>query len=246
MKLTIIGYMGGYPANGIGTSSYLLESEGYHLLIDAGSGSLLALENHLDPLELDALLLSHYHYDHIADTGVIIQTRKLKRKNDGIERAPILPIYGHQNSELFCLLTEERVSQGIAYDGEEFSVGPFQIRTLKTLHPVTCYAFRIEERRTGKVLLYTADTGYMDETIAFSTNADLLLADTNLYEGMEWHSSHMTFLESGRIAREAGVKKLILTHLPPEGKELELLEQAKREAGNIPVLLAQKDLVLTI
>ncbi|MEG0781710.1 MBL fold metallo-hydrolase, partial [Carnobacterium sp.] len=71
MKLTILGYWGGYPINNEGTSSYLVESEGYHLLIDAGSASLISLENHLDPLELDAVILSHYHHDHVADIGVL-------------------------------------------------------------------------------------------------------------------------------------------------------------------------------
>ena len=46
MKLTILGFWGGYPTNNSGTSSYLLEAENYHLLIDAGSASLIALENH--------------------------------------------------------------------------------------------------------------------------------------------------------------------------------------------------------
>ena len=71
MKLTVLGYLGGYPANGIGTSSYLLESSGFHLLIDCGSGALLSLEDVLDPLKLNGLILTHYHHDHTADVGVL-------------------------------------------------------------------------------------------------------------------------------------------------------------------------------
>ena len=67
MKLTVLGCLGAYPYKGEGTSSYLLESEGFHLLIDAGSTTLVRLENYLDPLKLDAVILSHYHHDHIAD-----------------------------------------------------------------------------------------------------------------------------------------------------------------------------------
>ena len=70
MKLTVLCCLGAYPYKGEGTSSYLLESEGFHLLIDAGSTTLVRLENYLDPLKLDAVILSHYHHDHIADLGV--------------------------------------------------------------------------------------------------------------------------------------------------------------------------------
>ena len=65
MKLTILGFMGGYPAKGVGTTAYLLESENFRLLIDVGSNAILALERHLDPKLLDAVILTHYHPDHI-------------------------------------------------------------------------------------------------------------------------------------------------------------------------------------
>ncbi len=41
MKLTVLGCLGAYPYKGEGTSSYLLESEGFHLLIDAGSTTFM-------------------------------------------------------------------------------------------------------------------------------------------------------------------------------------------------------------
>lgn len=87
MKLTVLGCLGAYPYKGEGTSSYLLESEGFHLLIDAGSTTLVRLENYLDPLKLDAVILSHYHHDHIADLGVLQYYRQL---------------YPTPNRRLFC------------------------------------------------------------------------------------------------------------------------------------------------
>lgn len=71
MKLTILGYFGGYPDHGIGTSAYLVQSGNFNLLMDAGSGALLALQEVLDPNLLDAVLLTHYHHDHVADFGVL-------------------------------------------------------------------------------------------------------------------------------------------------------------------------------
>lgn len=246
MELTILGYWGGYPTRNGGTSSYLIESDGYHLWLDAGSASLIALENHIDPLDIDAVLISHYHHDHIADLGVFQFTRQLK--GIGENRTPIVPIYGHEeDKENFDRLTMDRVSKGIAYrENEAFTVGPFEITAMKTLHPVPCFALRIEEVNTGKVLVFTADSGYLEGFIPFSKHADLLLADTNFFHGMENHRVHMTATEVGRIAKEAQVKKLVLTHLPQQG-DLDLLkEQAAAEFGSQEVLLAEKDLLITI
>ncbi|CZQ91640.1 Hypothetical protein Tpal_1442 [Trichococcus palustris] len=83
MELTILGYMGGYPTKDVGTTSYLLTSGEYRLLIDAGSNALLTLEHHLDPLDLDAVILTHYHADHIADLGVLQYTFQLKEAAEG-------------------------------------------------------------------------------------------------------------------------------------------------------------------
>lgn len=248
MKLTILGFWGGYPTKNSGTSSYLLEADDYHLLIDVGSASLIALENHLDPLQLDAVILSHYHYDHIADLGVLQFTRQLKRTKNGLERAPLLPIYGHQgDSENFNRLTMDTVSEGIAYqENERLTIGPFEIQFMNTLHPVECYAMRIIETKTGKSLIYTADSGYLPEFVSFSKDADVLLADTNFFNGMENHRVHMTASEVGKIAKEADVKKVILTHLPQEG-DLELLKaQAVNETPKTEIVLAKKDLIVEI
>lgn len=246
MKLTILGYWGGYPTRNAGTSSYLLESGGYHLWLDAGSASLIALENHVDPLDVDAVLLSHYHHDHIADLGVFQYTRQLK--GTGEKRAPIVLIHGHtEDKENFQRLSMDRVSEGISYgENETFSIGPFDIATMRTLHPVPCFAFRIEERATGKVLVFTADSGYLESFVPFAKEADVLLADTNFFNGMENHRVHMTATEVGRIAKEAHAKKLVLTHLPQVG-DLELLKkQAIDEFGSEEVILAAKDLEIEI
>ena len=246
MKLIILGYFGGYPTDNKGTSSYLLESEGFNLLIDAGSASLISLEEKLDPLDLDAVLISHYHYDHIADIGVLQYTHKLKDRKP--EQKGVLPIFGHaENQTMFDQLTMAEVSKGIAYkENQVLTIGPFQITFLKTKHPVTCFALRIVEKKTGKILVYTADSGYIDAFNHFAKEADVLLADTNLFNGSERHVAHMTAGEVGSIANKATVKKLILTHLPQTG-DLNLLKKQAQEAyQKNDVLVAEKHMIVSI
>lgn len=241
MKLTVLGFMGGYPAKGVGTTAYLLESEAFHLLIDVGSNAVLALEKHLDPKQLDAVIVTHYHPDHIADMGVLQHVFQLKDPDK------TLPIYGHVESDLHGL-RESAYTTAVDYTGNEpITIGPFRISFLKTLHPVPCYALEIIEITTGKKLVFTADSGYLADFISFSKDADVLLADTNFFQGQEGHKVHMTSYEVGSIAKEANVKKLILTHLPPSGEWEKLLGEAKEAAGDVVVVqLAEKDLQIII
>ncbi|MGT2833054.1 MBL fold metallo-hydrolase [Streptococcus halotolerans] len=248
MKLTTLGCWGGYPYKNEGTTSYLLTGhDGFQLLMDAGSRSLNELEKEISPLDLDAVLISHYHPDHVADLGVLRHYRQLYPKH--LWEPRVLPIYAHNEDESeFSKLTLSGVSEGIAYDvnGSQ-SIGPFDITFIKTVHPVVCYAFRVVERETGQILLFTADTGFFEALPGFVEGADLFLADVYLYEGNENHPAHLTTKEAGDIAVQAGVKKLVLTHMPPVAPEgidsdhhLEILRQeAQHYAGDIPVELAE-------
>ncbi len=244
MKLTALGVWGGYPTRDAGTTSYLLQSEeGFNLLLDAGSRAVTELEHELSPNDLDAIILSHYHEDHIADLGALRQYRQLQTV-----KPQILPIYGHQENEYeFSKLSLENVSEGIAYDVENgTSVGPFDIQFLKTVHPVICYAMRIVERATGQVLIYTGDTGYFAELVDFSKDADILLADVYFFKDKVKMLNHLSSVEAGEIAAQANVKKLVLTHLPQVGDLQVLREEAQEAAGNIPVDLAQPHMKWTV
>lgn len=178
MELTVLGFYGGYPYNNIGTSGYLLKTKDFNLLIDCGSGVLMSLENVLDPLKLNAVILSHYHADHIADVGVLQYYWQLHEKR---YQTDILPIYGHTLDKVqFDALTWPNATQKVAFDPNKVNnIGPFDISFLKTVHPVPAFAIRIKNRDNGKVLVYTADSRYFEELIDFSQNADLMIADTN-------------------------------------------------------------------
>ncbi|HCJ2776765.1 TPA: MBL fold metallo-hydrolase, partial [Listeria monocytogenes] len=93
MKLTVFGHWGGYPVANEGTSSYLLEEAGFKLLIDVGASAVSIMQNYIDPDDIDAAIISHYHPDHVADVGILQHIRLLSPKK---EKPPVLPIYGHK------------------------------------------------------------------------------------------------------------------------------------------------------
>jgi len=224
MKLTIIGYWGGYPKANEASAGYLLEENGFKLLIDCGSGILSKMQNLLPPEDLDAVIISHYHADHIADIGVLQHARLIQGfLGKSMES---LPIYGHTLDEAeFAKLTHKGVTEGVAYDPQKtLSVGPFTVQFLRTDHPAPCFAMRIEA--DGKSLVYTGDTSYKDEFIPFTMHADLLLSECNFYRDQDGKSAgHMNSTDVGRLAQAAKVKQVVLTHLPHFGELKNLITE---------------------
>ncbi|WP_175988267.1 MBL fold metallo-hydrolase [Bacillus sp. Marseille-Q1617] len=226
MKLTIIGHWGGYPKAGEASTGYLLEHNGFTLLVDCGSGVLSHLQKYIDPTELDAVLISHYHPDHIADIGVLQHALLIQYflgKSKGT-----LPVYGHdEDAQGFKSLTYKQFMKAHPYNEKsELTIGPFSVTFVKTKHPVPCYGMRIEA--DGKSIFYTADSSYKDSFVPFGKDADLLLCECNFYGDMDASGAgHMTSLDAGKLALETGVKKLILTHLPHFGDLEQLASEAK-------------------
>lgn len=244
MELTVIGCWGGYPNKNEASSGYLLKHNGFNVLIDCGSGVLSKLQNFIEPEELDALLLSHYHPDHNADIGVLYHARLIKGFLG--TKPPELPIYAHNlDQREFAKLTYKNITKGIAYNpNETLEVGPFNITFLQTVHPVPCFAMRIEV--DGKVLVYTADSAYKEEFIDFGKDADLLLCECNFYGNQSGKGAgHMNSFDAGKFAEDAGVKQLVLTHLPHYGQITQLVEEAKQKY-NGSIQLAKEGLTITL
>lgn len=167
MKLTIIGSWSAYPKVNEASSGYLLEHNGFHLLIDCGSGVLSKMQRYIEPAKLDACIISHYHTDHIADIGVLQHALLVNYYLTGQKETKPLPIYGHElDQEAFSKLTYKHITTGIRYDpNQPLSVGPFTITFIQTKHPVPCFAMRIET--AGKAIVYTADSAYQSAFVNF-------------------------------------------------------------------------------
>lgn len=240
MKVKVIGPWGGYPKAGGASASYIIEKDDFVLLVDVGSASLSKLQEYYSVMDLDAVIISHYHADHIADVGVLQHARLVYSYVTGEEG--ILPIYGHEeNEEEFKKLTHD-FTKGIAYDPEgTLQIGPFSINFLRTVHSVPCYGMRITDGETSVV--YTADTAYQEEWIDFSHGADLLITDCNFYENQDAsQAGHMNSKEAATIAQKAQVKELMLSHLPQFGEQNQLVGEAgKYYDGRI--LLAREGLI---
>jgi len=226
MELTIIGFWGAYPGCAEATSGYLLQSKGFSLLLECGSAVLSHLPEFIDLVDLDAALVSHYHTDHVADLGCLQYAVKVQT-DLGLRSNP-LPLYGPEGDACPSLTYHEYTLALYIGASEPMQIGPFTVTFQETNHPALCYAMRIESG--GKSIVYTADTGWYEGLIDLARGADLLLCETSLYNRyLGWVDGHLTAGEAGRLASRAGVREMVLTHLPHSGEHTELLKEVRQE-----------------
>ena len=216
MRLTIVGCAGSYPNGRSAASCYLVEHDGFGLVIDMGSGALGPLHRYRDPADIDAVLLSHLHADHFLDMCPLFVARRYRP--EGLP--PPLPVYGPANTldRLQSAYGDdhepllEKVFDVGDFSREELNVGPFTVRVAKVNHPVECYGMRITAG--GRTLAYSGDTAPCPELVGLASGADLALFEASFRDGDDNPAGlHMTPTEAANVASEAGVSRLVLTHM---------------------------------
>ena len=238
-KITTIGWWGAFPSAGEATSGYLLQSDGLNILLDCGSGVLSLLQNYIQIENLDAVILSHYHWDHVADIGCLQYAARILM--DLGDRKKPLDIYGHAEDDNLSGLSYLQYSRGCPIDPQTvLALGAFKFTFSRNIHPDPCFSIRIEQ--ANRCMVYIADTAWTHDLVRIAQNADLLLCESSLYdEYLGMIPGHLTAGEAGEIAARAGVKHLVLTHLPHFGDHALLLDQAgKKFAGKIELATTGK------
>lgn len=226
LKLTILGSRGAYPDKNEGCSGYLFQADNYNLLLDCGSGVVSMLQNYIDLTDLDSVVISHYHADHISDISVLQHGIMIECKVNNIEKN--LDVYGHQEDEKYRELSYKTFTTGKPYqEGSRLKLGPFSLQFLKTKHSTPCFAAQVNYK--DRKIIYTADTAYFDQLVSFSHNADLLIAECSLYAETDGQKmGHMNSTDNANLAKNADVDKLIIAHLPNYGDNKLLLEDAQK------------------
>ena len=67
MRLTVLGKSPSWQDAGGACSGYLLEEHGTAVLLDCGNGVFGKLREHIDYVDVDAVVISHLHADHFLD-----------------------------------------------------------------------------------------------------------------------------------------------------------------------------------
>jgi ribonuclease BN (tRNA processing enzyme) len=216
VRLTVLGGCGAWPAAGQACSGFLVEHDGFRLLVDCGYAIVPRLLEHMEAHELDAVFVSHGHPDHCADLNPLLRARAL-----GDYAAEPLPVYTVPSALDAVLALDWPGMLADAYVLNEFApgsalhIGPFGGQTQLLPHWLPNAGLRLTA--DDLVIAYTGDTGPSPAIAELARDANLLIADaTFVGQVPEDSQGYLSSAhEAARQATAAGARRLLLTHLLP-------------------------------
>jgi len=232
MKVTIVGCSGSFPGPDSPSSGYLVEAEGFRLMMDFGNGALGALQRFIGLYDLDAVLLTHLHADHCLDLCAYHVVRTYTP--DGPLPGKV-PVYGPRDTAQRLNAAYGMPHEPVLENSFEFipvttgvrRIGPFEVTAAPMNHPVETYGYRITYG--GRSVVYSGDTGESAELVELARDADLLLCEASFLDAPgQPPGLHLNGRQAAEHAARAGVGTLVLTHLVPWYDPARILEDASR------------------
>jgi ribonuclease BN (tRNA processing enzyme) len=243
VRITIVGCSGSFAGAEGPASCYLVEAEGFRMLMDLGSGALGAVQRYADLYEIDAVCLSHLHADHCLDVCGYSVARTFHP--DGPK--PRIPVYGPAQTgvRLGRALAADPAGADAGVDSRDritdafdfvtitpgtMEIGPLRVTAARMNHPVETHGFRLEH--AGRSLAFSADTGETEALVTLARDADVLLCEASFTEppagsAVELPTGlHLTARQAGQHAARAGAGQLVLTHLVPWNDQNQSVEEA--------------------
>ncbi|MFE3162344.1 MBL fold metallo-hydrolase [Streptomyces sp. NPDC059224] len=231
LSLTVLGTASPHPRPGRPCSGCLLRGGGAQVWVDAGTGTFAELQRHTDPARLTAIWISHLHADHCADLLAAASAYAF----GGMTPAAPIPVYAPQACAQrpagFLGRPDLGFLDGVLdfrplYDGHMVQHWNLRLAARAVAHDAEAYGLRAGCQ--GSVPAYSGDSGPGDAPTGPAARADVFLCEADLDEHREGERVHLTSEDAGRIARDAGVRELLVTHVGPA-----LTREAAARAGAV-------------
>jgi ribonuclease BN (tRNA processing enzyme) len=234
MRLTVVGCAGSFPGADSPASCYLLEADGFRLVVDLGNGALGALQKYIGLFDVDAIALSHLHADHCVDLYSYAIARTYA---PGGARDPI-PVYGPAGTQMRIAAIHGPGDDGALMERFSFEtltpgkldIGPFEVVAAHMHHPVETFGFRFTHG--GRSVVYSGDTGPTDALASLAKGANVLLCEASYIDGPDLPPDvHLSGRQAARYAATAGVGQLVLTHLQAWNEPRQTFHEAATTFG---------------
>lgn len=246
LRLTLLGTGTIRSQDGRACTSILLESSESTFLIDCGSGSWLRLHelkrgiNHIDHI-----FLTHFHPDHISDLIPLLFSRyhAISPPSHAVRiyGAPGLIKLYKGLSEAFGVWMNDSRFQVTELTKPLSQISDFQVTNFALNHAPESIGYRF--KKAQKVISISGDSGPCPELIELCRNADIAILECSFPDDQP-DEHHLTPSRAGQIARQAGVKKLILSHFYPEVLRENIMLQASRNFSGEIQLAKDGDSIL--
>ncbi len=258
MRVTVLGKSPSWQDAGGACSGYLVEDGDTCLLLDCGNGVFGKLRQHRDYTEIDAVVISHLHADHILDLVPYAYALTYAPRQQPV---PVPPWPGTESPARPRLIAppgatdtfrrivgswgnEDLIDNAFVveeYDRESaLEVGDLRARFGEVQHFTETYAVELRSAADGGRFTFGADCGPDDELIAFAEGTDLLLVEATLPRPERTGvRGHLTPEEAGDHGRRAGAKRVIITHISDELDQVWARKQASAAFGS-PVEVARE------
>lgn len=255
MKLIVLGSGTSVPHPLRSSPAFWLETIGGSVLLDIGpDASHRMAQEQVGWPNLDAIWISHFHFDHFGGLPPFLFSLKWAPQTQ--QRAKPLHIFGPvgvrnliniineaNNYRLFAQPFPIEISE--VASGSQFQILPGVVATCtKTPHTKESLALHLTEQ-SGKVFVYTSDTGFSEEISNFAAGADLLLMECSFRRNKPLET-HLELIDVMRMAQDARPDKLVLTHFYPEWDEVDDIVSEARTLWSGEVFEATDGLRLEI
>ena len=235
MEITVVGSGTVVPRLARRQSCVVVESGGETLLFDLGSGAVRGmLHADLDPFDVYRIFFTHFHPDHTVDVVPLLFAMKYgaqEQRTRPLRLAGPVPfrrfwdavtdvwgefMVGEYPTEISELPHE--CPSPLELPGCRVSWAPAQ-------HRPESIAYRLETE--GAAFVYTGDTEYSETVVELARGAHTLLVECSFPDDSPV-PGHLTPSGAARIASEAGVERVVLTHVYPAADEVDLAAEVGR------------------
>jgi ribonuclease BN (tRNA processing enzyme) len=210
MEVIFLGTNGWYDSDTGNTICTLINSKKYHIILDAGNGIYKA-DRYIKDDKPVYLFLSHFHLDHIEGLHVLNKFRFSQGLHIYGQKGTAKTLDTIINKPFTVPLNELPFPVAVHELSEGPYKVPFPLECRFLLHASPCMGYRVE--LDGKIIAYCPDTGVCENAVKLAQDADLLITECSHKPGErnpEW--PHLTPQDAADIARQAGAKRLALTH----------------------------------